>query len=45
MNAVLFNVKGNVVAGVMGRFSAGRGAPSDHPPHGAVSLVGEVVWW
>lgn len=31
MNAVLFNVKGNVVAGVRRCFGAGRGALRDPP--------------
>lgn len=34
MNAVLFNVKGNVVAGVRRCFGAGRGALRDPPTRG-----------
>lgn len=45
MNAVLFFVKGNVVAGVRRCFGAGRGALRDPPHMGPFQLVGEVMWW
>lgn len=40
MNAVLFNVKGNVVAGVRRCFGAGRGALHDPPP-----TLGRFTGW